>query len=71
MKFTCAFSCSPIPKTTYFLLVFAYTYVLLSLDFDGIDNTAIAKRTHVLSALAHTYALLSQYFDDIDNTCAF
>ena len=50
---------------------FAHTYVVLSLDFDDIDNTPIAKRTHVLLAFAHTYVLLSPDFDDIENTCAF
>ena len=54
-----------------FPLVFSHIYVLLSPDFDDIDNTAIAKKTHVLSAFAHTYVLLSPDFDDIYNTSAF
>ena len=49
-------------------MAFAHTYVLLSLDFDDIDNTPMAKRTHVLSAFAHTYVLLSPDFDDTDHT---
>ena len=49
MKLTCAFriylSYSPIAKKTRVLLAFAHTYVLLSPDFDDIDNTPRADFT--------------------------
>ena len=75
MKFTCvvwiSLSCPPIHKRTCVLLPFPHTYVLLSQDFDDIDNTPIAKRTHVILPFPHTCVLLSPDFEDIDNTCAF
>ena len=60
---------------THVLLAFSHTYVLLSPDFDDIDNTCglsiclsrspIAKRTHVLLAFSHTYVLLASDFHEL------
>ena len=54
---TCAFwishSCSPIAKRTHVCSAFPHTYVLLSLDFDDIDNTWLCILNFSLLSLLH------------------